>query len=583
MSRIFPLNDVLIAQIAAGEVVERPASALKELVENALDAGATDISVFLEEGGVRLIRVEDNGHGIETDDLPLALASHATSKIHTLEDLEKVSSLGFRGEALASLAAVSTVEIVSRAEGAARASALRSRGGRLEQAIPAARGTGTTLTVSGLFSETPARRKFLKSESTEFGHCDELMKRLALSFPQVAFRLTHNGKPLRHWPVVPLETRVRVIAGEAFFVASSGLDEQASGLRLQGWVARPAYSSASRDAQYLYVNGRFVRDRLLAHALRQAYQDVLHHQRHPAYVLFLTMDPSMVDVNVHPAKTEVRFREAQAVHRFVFQAVSKVLASGLRVPEAAQERGGRQDPALTLQRPLAIHEPDAFHSALFGPLSARGVTVPSPAPAYADVPQEVPLLGYALAQLHGIYILAQNQAGLILVDMHAAHERILYETLKKSWLQDEQMASQPLLLPSAFNASTTLVATLESHASLLLRLGFQVSPAGPESLVVRAMPVLLSDSDPSQLVTEVLNELLEYGDSRLVQEKNHELLAGMACRSAVRANRQLTVAEMNALLRQMEVVERADQCNHGRPTWRQVTLDELDRWFMRGQ
>lgn len=583
MSRIFLLNEVLIAQIAAGEVVERPASALKELVENALDAGATEISVFLEEGGVRLIRVEDNGHGMEAGDLPMALAPHATSKIRTLEDLEKVSSLGFRGEALASLAAVSTVEIVSRVAGAECASALRSRGGRLEPATPAARGTGTTLAVSGLFSETPARRKFLKSESTEFGHCDELMKRLALSFPQVAFRLTHNGKALRHWPAVPLDTRVRGIAGEEFFVASSSLDEQASGLRLHGWVARPTYSSTSRDAQYLYVNGRFVRDKLLAHALRQAYQDVLHHQRHPAYVLFLDMDPSMVDVNVHPAKTEVRFREAQAVHRFVFQAVSKALASSTRVPEAAQEREGRQDFTMASQQSLAISEPDAFHAALFGPLSSRGMMTPSPALAYEDTPREVPALGYALAQLHGIYILAQNQAGLVLVDMHAAHERILYEKLKASWLQEDPMASQPLLLPSVFNASTALLATLESHEPLLQRLGFQVAPAGPESLVVRAMPALLSDSDPARLVTEVLNELLEYGDSRLVQEKNHELLAEMACHSAVRANRQLTVAEMNALLRQMETVERADQCNHGRPTWRQVTLDELDRWFMRGQ
>ncbi|MDE2259470.1 MAG: DNA mismatch repair endonuclease MutL, partial [Betaproteobacteria bacterium] len=456
MSRIHRLDDVLIAQIAAGEVVERPASALKELVENALDAQASDIAVSLEQGGVKRIRVEDNGLGMDADDLPMALAAHATSKIRTLGDLEMVSSLGFRGEALASMASVAEVFVISRARGASHAFSIRSRGGKVDEVAPAARDAGTTIVVADLFSETPARRKFLKSEATEYAHCDDLLHRLALACPQVAFRLAHNGRTQRHWPVSSLELRVRSVLGEEFVSAALPLEERVAGLKVQGWVARPTYSRASRDTQYLFVNGRFVRDKLVMHAIRQAYQDVLHHQRHPAYVLFLDLDPAAVDVNVHPAKTEIRFRESQAVHRFMFQSISKALAGTAPGRESVsfQDRpdysaGGATASRLPLQQTLAIREPDAFHAALFGPLSrprAEERVVAHGQPAASE--GVVPPLGYALAQLHGIYILAQNSQGLILVDMHAAHERILYERLKSALLQ-QGLQSQPLLIPAS--------------------------------------------------------------------------------------------------------------------------------------
>ena len=590
MSRIQRLGEVLIAQIAAGEVVERPASALKELVENALDAGARDIAVSLEQGGVQRLRVDDNGSGIEAEDLPLALAPHATSKIRTLEDLETVASLGFRGEALASMAAVAEVEIVSRVPGVSQAFSVRSRGGRIEPVMPAAREAGSTIIVSDLFSETPARRKFLKSEGTEYAHCDELLRRLALAFPQVSFRLAHNGRVQRHWPSSDRALRVRSVLGEEFVEAALSLQERAASLSLEGWVARPTFSRAARDAQYVFINGRFVRDKLIAHAVRQAYQDVLHHERHPAYVLFLELDPASVDVNVHPAKTEVRFRESQAVHRFVFQAVSK------RLSATAPGREPGQGPAFSapasfaepsyrppLQQTLAIREPDAFHAALFGPLAGLRPNAPGAAsePAQASA-GETPPLGYALAQLQGIYILAQNAAGLVVVDMHAAHERVLYERLKQAMGQ-EGLQSQPLLLPCTFRAERGEVAAAEAHAEALRAFGFDLGVLGPETLVVRALPPLLAAGDAQALARELLAELRQYGASRLLEERRNELLSSLACHGAVRANRQLTVPEMNALLRDMERIDRADQCNHGRPTWFSLSLADLDRLFMRGQ
>ncbi|MDE2342367.1 MAG: DNA mismatch repair endonuclease MutL [Betaproteobacteria bacterium] len=591
MSRIQRLGEVLIAQIAAGEVVERPASALKELVENALDAGARDIAVSLEQGGVQRIRVDDNGSGMEAEDLPLALAPHATSKIRTLEDLETVASLGFRGEALASMAAVAEVEIVSRLAGASQAFSIRSRGGRIEPVRPAAREAGSTIIVSDLFSETPARRKFLKSESTEYAHCDELLRRLALAFPQVSFRLAHNGRVQRHWPSAERALRVRSVLGEDFVEAALALEERAASLSLAGWVARPTYSRAARDAQYVFVNGRFVRDKLIAHAVRQAYQDVLHHERHPAYVLFLELDPATVDVNVHPAKTEVRFRESQAVHRFVFQAVSKRLSATAPGRETGQ--GPAYSPAATAafaeayrppqQQTLAIREPDAFHAALFGPLSALRSSLPDAEPAMTPVDAgEIPPLGYALAQLQGIYILAQNAAGLVVVDMHAAHERVLYERLKQAMGQ-EGLQSQPLLLPCTFRAERSEVAAAEVYAEALRAFGFDLGVLGPETLVVRALPPLLAAGDAQALARELLSELRQYGASRLLEERRNELLSSLACHGAVRANRQLSVPEMSALLRDMERIDRADQCNHGRPTWFSLSLADLDRLFMRGQ
>ncbi len=589
MSRIQRLDDVLIAQIAAGEVVERPASALKELLENALDAQASDIAVTLEQGGVKRIRVEDNGLGMAAEDLPLALAAHATSKIRSLGDLETVSSLGFRGEALASMAAVAEVTIISRTRDASRAFTIRGQAGRVDAVSPAARDPGTTIVVADLFSETPARRKFLKSEATEYAHCDELMHRLALAYPQVAFRLAHQGRTQRHWPVSSLELRVRSVLGEDFVGAALPLEEQVAGLKVQGWVARPTYSRASRDTQYLFVNGRFVRDKLVAHAIRQAYQDVLHHQRHPAYVLFLDMDPAAVDVNVHPAKTEVRFRDSQAVHRFMFQSLSKALAGTApgREAEPAQARTFYApqtgwDARPPLQQTLAMREPDAFHAALFGPLSEPRREGPDVAAATAPQEGEAPPLGYALAQLHGIYILAQNRQGLVLVDMHAAHERILYERLKAA-LNRQELQSQPLLIPVSLKVERGDVAAAETHAGALARLGLELAVLGPETLAVRALPALLAEEGAEALARNILSELRQYGTTRLLIERQDELLATMACHGAVRANRQLTLPEMNALLRDMERIDRSDQCNHGRPTWRQITLSELDRLFMRGQ
>lgn len=587
MSRIERLGEVLIAQIAAGEVVERPASALKELVENALDAGARDITVALEQGGVQRIRVDDNGGGMGADDLPLALAPHATSKIRTLQDLETVSSLGFRGEALASMAAVAEVEIVSRVQGASQAYGIRSRGGRIEPVRPAAREAGSTVVLSDLFSETPARRKFLKTEGTEYAHCDELLRRLALAFPQVSFRLAHNGRAQRHWPSAERSLRVRSVLGEEFVDAALAVDERAGGLSVEGWVARPTYSRASRDTQYVFVNGRFVRDKLIAHAVRQAYQDVLHHERQPAYVLFLELDPAMVDVNVHPAKTEVRFRESQAVHRFIFQSVSKRLsatapgreAGAAHFPPPASPGGIYRQPQ---QQALGIREPDAFHAALFGPLaelrSLSAETTGKEGPA-----AEVPPLGYALAQLQGIYILAQNAMGLVVVDMHAAHERVLYERLKQAMVVQDGLQSQPLLLPCTFRAERSEVAATEVHAEALRTFGFDLGVLGPETLVVRALPVLLAAGDAQGLARELLAELGQYGASRLLEERRNALLSSLACHGAVRANRQLTLTEMNALLRDMERIDRADQCNHGRPTWFSLSLADLDRFFMRGQ
>ncbi len=589
MSRIQRLDDVLIAQIAAGEVVERPASALKELLENALDAQASDIAVTLEQGGVKRIRVEDNGLGMAAEDLPLALAAHATSKIRSLGDLETVSSLGFRGEALASMAAVAEVTIISRTRDASRAFTIRGQAGRVDAVSPAARDPGTTIVVADLFSETPARRKFLKSEATEYAHCDELMHRLALAYPQVAFPLAHQGRTQRHWPVSSLELRVRSVLGEDFVGAALPLEEQVAGLKVQGWVARPTYSRASRDTQYLFVNGRFVRDKLVAHAIRQAYQDVLHHQRHPAYVLFLDMDPAAVDVNVHPAKTEVRFRDSQAVHRFMFQSLSKALAGTApgREAEPAQARTFYApqtgwDARPPLQQTLAMREPDAFHAALFGPLSEPRREGPDVAAATAPQEGEAPPLGYALAQLHGIYILAQNRQGLVLVDMHAAHERILYERLKAA-LNRQELQSQPLLIPVSLKVERGDVAAAETHAGALARLGLELAVLGPETLAVRALPALLAEEGAEALARNILSELRQYGTTRLLIERQDELLATMACHGAVRANRQLTLPEMNALLRDMERIDRSDQCNHGRPTWRQITLSELDRLFMRGQ
>ena len=584
------LPDHLISQIAAGEVVERPASALKELLENSLDAGADNISVLLQQGGIKQLRVADNGAGIAPDELPLALARHATSKITSLDDLERVASLGFRGEALASIASVSRASIVSRIANERHAWRIASEGALLIPAEPAALDEGTVVEVNDLYFNTPARRKFLKTENTEYGHCEEAFKRIALSRPQAGFMLQHNGRA--QWRMTGGEPQKRFaeVLGAEFAEHALMLDESAAGLRLWGMAAKPAYSKLSRDTQYFYVNGRFIRDKLVAHAIRQAYQDVLHHERHPAFVLFFEIDPSLVDVNVHPTKTEVRFREPQAVHRFIFHALHKALAAPVGAPAAAESP--MQMPSFQPsyaapyqpQIPLRASEGLGFYETMFGGTASATAQAMPVAASLAENPaeaQEYPL-GFAIAQLHGVYVLAQNRQGMVVVDMHAAHERIMYERLKNA-LDTRAISTQPLLIPVSFHADRLEIATVEEQGAVLRDLGFELAVLSPTTLAVRAIPAMLADSDAVALARAVIADIREFGGSRALTERRNEMLATMACHAAVRANRSLTVTEMNALLRDMEATERSDQCNHGRPTWFQVTMGELDKMFMRGK
>lgn len=624
MSLIKLLPDQLISQIAAGEVVERPASALKELLENSLDAGSSDIAVTLGQGGVKLLRVTDDGNGIPHADLTLALTRHATSKIASLDDLESVASLGFRGEALASIASISRTSITSRHAEANHAWRIAADGGLLADASPAALDRGTIVEVQDIYFNTPARRKFLKTEQTEFGHCEEAFRRIALSRPDVGFMLQHNGRALMRLAPGEAKRRFTEVLGPDFSAEAFEVDESAGGLRLWGMAAKPTFSRSARDTQYVYVNGRFVRDKLISHAIRQAYQDVLHHDRHPAFALFLELDPTLVDVNVHPSKTEVRFREGQAVHRFIFHALHKALATpvglpanGLvpppvAVPVPAYSSGipaGQPYPRQQGSFDLRANEAPGFYQTLFGGLPRETVESPS---SFASVgvtsagmqslasssqqpsslspeqaAQEYPL-GFALAQLHGVYVLAQNALGLIVVDMHAAHERIMYERLKNA-LDGDSVPMQPLLLPVSFNADRFEVATVQEQLSTpegqqtLHQLGFEIVQLSPSTLAVRAIPAMLQDADAVALARDVLRDLREYGGSRVLTERRNELLATMACHAAVRANRILSIQEMNALLRDMEATERSGQCNHGRPTWFQATMADLDKMFMRGK
>lgn len=562
-----------MSQIAAGEVVERPASVLKELLENSLDAGASEIGVVLDEGGLRRIQVEDNGEGIAEGDLPYALARHATSKIHSLQDLEAVATMGFRGEALAAIASVSRLSLATRARGEARrGAALQAEGSQVGEVQPAARAPGTTVSVADLYFNTPARRKFLRTEATEFGHCDEVFRRIALARPQAAFTLKHNGRVSRHLPAqAPLE-RIAALLGEDLVQASLPVDAQSSGLRLTGIAGSPQAARSRADGQYFFVNGRFVRDRLLSHAAREAYAGLLHGERQPAYALYLELDPRAVDVNVHPAKTEVRFRDARAVHQFVFHALQRALspaASAAPVAYATLAAEPAVQSALGLAQPPAAYQ--AFMAAVAGPAVPRQEHDDAPHP-----------LGYALAQLHGIYILAQNRDGLVLVDMHAAHERIVMEKLKKN-LDAGAVQRQSLLVPALLKAEALDVATAQENQSALERLGLELSVAGPNELAVRAAPVPLAGGDVAALARDVLAEIRAYGASQVLSARQNELLATMACHAAVRANRVLTPVEMNALLREMEETERSGTCNHGRPTWYQLTLADLDKLFMRGR
>ena len=610
MTTIRLLPDQLISQIAAGEVVERPASVLKELLENALDAGATAVDIRIEAGGVKRIRVADDGQGIARDQLALALARHATSKIASLDDLENVASLGFRGEALASIASVARLTLTSRSHDSDLAYALT---GVETEPRPAALALGTTVEVEELFGNVPARRKFLKSEATEFAHCAESVRRIALSRPDVAFTLTHNGRVAQHLKNQSRAQRIAHVLGEEFAAGARAIELEAGPLTLAGLIGNPADAKLSRDAQYFFVNGRYVRDKVLQHAVRAAYADVLHGERQPSYALFITLPPAGVDVNVHPAKIEVRFRESQGIHQFVMRAVAAALAGSaaeVPVPRAGVSEAGvpravaagawrgmsAAAPAASGMtaagafRPASLFgtqagqaQSQAAYYALFaGGAAQRALEAPAPSYLPAALPEGDLPLGHAMAQLHGIYILAQNHAGLVLVDMHAAHERILYESFKSD-LDAHRIASQPLLIPTAFNAERIEVATAADHADALTQLGFEITPLSDTSLAVRAVPALLADADAAALARDMLRELREVGASDVLIRHRDELLSTMACHAAVRANRRLSLPEMDALLRRMEDTERSGQCNHGRPTWYQFALSDLDRLFMRGR
>lgn len=638
------LPDLLISQIAAGEVIERPASVVKELLENAMDSGADRIAVILEEGGIKRITITDNGCGIAEAQLPLALARHATSKVTSLDELENVLTLGFRGEALASIASVAQVSITSRPSDSEHAWRIDSREGRHDLS-PASASPGTTVDVRQLYFNTPARRKFLKTEATELAACVEMVRRAALAHPHIAFTLSHNGKPLAHYNTGNALLRMKAVLNEQFASQQLPLHEDGGLLKLHGFIGLPTASRGRADTQYFFVNGRFVRDKLLTHAVRAAYQDVLHGDRFPAYVLFLSVPPNLVDVNVHPSKIEVRFRDSRAVHQFVFHAVARSLAASAGAVAQAQEgtaetanqpqpessiagnqpyptprsnqwiasearptwQGGVQaglerlfggsttnrdwppagwqntDSAASSNRPpVAFDNPQARGSSAV--LSAQGNagTGNVDSSPTAQPSEDVHPLGFALAQLAGIYILAQNRHGLIIVDMHAAHERILYEDLKNN-LANSNLQVQPLLIPVTFHASDKEIATVESESSVLAQLGFDISQAGPHTLAVRGIPSLLRQTDIEALAHDLLADVADFGGSQVLQNHQHELLATLACHTAVRANRSLTQVEMNALLRQMEATERSGQCNHGRPTGRQLTLGEIDQFFMRGQ
>ncbi|GGK08398.1 DNA mismatch repair endonuclease MutL [Luteimonas terricola] len=636
------LPDTLVNQIAAGEVIERPASVVKELVENALDAGARRVDIDLEEGGVRLLRVRDDGLGIAPDELPLAVSRHATSKIASLDDLEVVATLGFRGEALPSIASVSRFTISSRRAGAEHGAALSVDGGRVGDVVPRAHPRGTTVEVRDLFYNVPARRKFLRAERTELGHIEEWLRSLALARPDVELRVSHNGRASRRYRggegegLALDEGAARLVEtlGEAFAQAALRVEhattprpaddgrDAAPALRLHGWIAQPTYSRASADQQYLYVNGRAVRDRSVAHAVKQAYADVLFHGRQPAYVLFLELEPARVDVNVHPAKHEVRFRDARMVHDFVYRAlhealagtragnaplvaavttqaeVSRELAARVAEQSSLSLRGdGVRDAYALLYGAAGGAAAGAGHGAgaAFGAAPGDGATAPGTAmdPAWPMVPgahgpmpdtgdDGIPPLGFAIAQLHGIFILAEAADGMVVVDMHAAHERIGYEKLKTAH-DGAGLRVQPLLVPQAVAVSEREADIAERETATLAELGFEVSRTGPQSLLLRGVPALLAQGDTEALLRDVLADLREHGESRRVRAARDELLSTMACHGSVRANRRLTIAEMNALLRDMEATERSGQCNHGRPTWTRIPLADIDRWFMRGR
>jgi len=590
LAQIHTLPSHLINQIAAGEVVERPASVVKELVENSLDAGAGSITVEIDAGGTRLIRVSDDGCGIDRDELASALSRHATSKIASLEDLENIASLGFRGEALPSIASVSRLSLVSRLAGADCAWKLQAR--EASAPLPDALPQGTQIEVRELFYNVPARKKFLRTEKTEYKHIESLFKNLALSHPTVAFRLIHNQKVVYQLPSVQTSAdqlrRLAVLCGKDFAESLVEIDVNSDDLHLHGWVALPTFNRSQADMQYFFVNQRVVRDKLINHAVRQAYQDVLFHGRHPAYVLSLDMDARELDVNVHPQKHEVRFRNSRRVHDFLFRSLHQALGriqpekqlespafalADTLVAAPSQAGLGFQPTRSGDRSPIVREQMQAYASLLH--------REPAPATGESDA-SAIPPLGYAVAQLKGIYILAENSAGLVVVDMHAAHERIVYERMKQS-ADEEDVIAQPLLVPITFNVSQAEAELVEENQSFFNHLGINLERLGPEQLRLRGLPALLKNADSEQLLRDVLADLAEHGESRRIQEYQNDLLATMACHASVRANRLLSIDEMNALLRDIESTERSGQCNHGRPTWKQLSLDQLDKLFLRGQ
>ena len=626
MPRIHALPDHLVNQIAAGEVVERPAAALKEIIENSIDAGATRIQVELAGGGIRLIRVADNGSGIHADDLPLALSRHATSKIASLQDLEHVRSMGFRGEGLASIASVSRLTLTSRQEGSPAARQVRARDGQIEPAAAAAHPVGTSVEVADLFFNTPARRKFLKSENTEYAHCATVFDRLALANPHIAFELVHNGKTTAKYPSQSQNERIAAVLGSDFQAASLPIDSGNGILRLHGLIAKPTFAQGRSSQQYCFVNNRFVRDKVMLHAAKQAYRDVLHQQITPAFVLFLELPPEMVDVNVHPTKTEIRFRDSQAIHQLVFHTLNKALADtradqtdsvsnagsllqhihSQRLPESGQGEFSDSPSARTpvaysparapLQQRLTLQESRAAwqtyaelykHSGSEDPeLAALEQSRFAPSAEAARLPEthaEEHPLGFAIAQLLGIYILAQAENSLLLIDMHAAAERVNYEKMKAQRQSHGSLHSQQLLIPVSFEAGHEEMAALAEYADLLRQYGLDCSAVGSHTIAVRAVPQMLGKADIPELARSMLQEAAHTGSIRTVEERENRILSTMACHGSVRAGRRLTLPEMNALLRDMENTPRSNQCNHGRPTWVKLTLADLDSLFLRGQ
>lgn len=606
MARIHQLSPRLSNQIAAGEVIERPASVVKELLENSIDAGATQIDIDVEQAGIKLIRVHDNASGIHKDDLALALSRHATSKIVTVDDLEAIGSLGFRGEALASISSVSRLRLMSSQDDSGQGWLVSVEGKDMQAELsPLAHGKGSTVEMRDLFFNTPARRKFLRAEKTEFAHIEETVKRLALSHFDIAFTLRHNQRLIFNFKVAntPLEKerRLAAICGQDFIQHVFAIDLHQAGMRLSGWIGDPTFSKSQAIDQYFYVNGRMVRDKVVMHAIKLAYQDVLYQSRHPVYVLYLELDPHAVDVNVHPTKHEVRFRESRQVHDMVFRGIHRVLAEvspAALLQEHPMEK--LSDPPLasvTLgQRPFQPQlsfnnrsddqawrkEPDFAALRTEPVLPVRETAQPYVVTDAAVQHGDTPPLGYALAQLHGIYILAQNKEGLIVVDMHAAHERITYEALKKSY-QSQGIVAQPLLVPITLQLSAKEMVAFEAHGDSFAKLGLGIDRISQDSVVIREVPSLLRNTDIAALAKDMLADVVEHGASPDTEERINEILASMACRAAVRANRQLSLSEMNALLRDMERTERSGQCNHGRPTWVAKSLKELDKWFLRGQ